>query len=119
MLDDNQVKRLLDIAYAGCHKGMVSEGRKIFSGVLADRPGYAPAEIGLAFSHLVVDEFPLALEILNGVLDRDPGDRDALCMLGFCCFLSGDKDAAKEKLAPLADGDDNAASMAKDILAQI
>ncbi len=119
MLDDNQVKRLLDIAYAGCHKGMVADARKIFSGVLADRPGYAPAEIGMAFSHLVVDEFPRALEILNGVLGRNPGDRDALCMVGFCSFLSGDKDAAKEKLSPLADGDDNAASMARDLLAQI
>ncbi len=119
MLDDNQVKRLLDVAYAGCHKGMVAEGRKIFSGVLADRPAYAPAEIGLAFSHLVVDEFPRALEILNGVLERDPGDRDALCMQGFCSFLAGDRDAAREKLAPLADGDDNAAAMARDILAQM
>ena len=78
MLTDSQIARLLDIANAGCHKGMVLEARTIYDGVLALRPGHVPALIGQALSHVVIGEYDKAETLLrNGVLADHPDDPDA------------------------------------------
>ena len=56
MLSDTQISRLLDVANAACHGGNVVDARAM-RGVLALRPGFAPALMGKALSHIVVDDF--------------------------------------------------------------
>ena len=48
MLSDTQISRLLDVANAACHRGNVLDARTVYAGVLALRPGFAPALMGKA-----------------------------------------------------------------------
>lgn len=50
MLSDTQISRLLDVANAACHGGNVVDARAMYAGVLALRPGFAPALMGKALS---------------------------------------------------------------------
>jgi hypothetical protein len=120
MLSDVQVQRLLDIANAGCQKGFIVEARAIYDGVLAVKPGFAPALIGKAFSYVVVNGFDEAEHLLKDeVLAVNPEDADALSILGLCLALAGRKDEAKEILAPLASGTSPAATLANSLLKDV
>jgi thioredoxin-like negative regulator of GroEL len=101
MLTNQQITRLLDIGYAACHTGNVAQARTIMEGVLADRPGHVAAKIGLAYSHLTINEFDEAEAILKEVLEDHPGDPDALAYLGLNCMLAGQKDKAREVLGQI------------------
>lgn len=104
MLTSEQIQRLLDIANAGCSKGHVVEARVIYQGLLAANPGLAPATIGMALSHIVVNEFAEAEKLLRDtVLAVTPDDQEALAMLGLCHTLAGQREAAEGVLAPLVD----------------
>lgn len=118
MLEDSQITRLMDIANAGCHKGMVVQARTIFNSVLELRPGHVPARIGMAMSHIVVSEFDKAEEILRAVIDES-GDADASAALGLCLTLADRKDEAREVLDPLAEGEGSAAALAASLLEQM
>ena len=120
MLDDSQITRLLDIANAGCHKGMVLEARAIYDGVLAVRPGHIPALIGQALSHIVVGGFEQAEDLLrNDVLKKAPGDADALAILGLCLVLAERKDEARAVLQSLPSAEGSAAALARSLLEQM
>ncbi|MBR5998029.1 MAG: tetratricopeptide repeat protein [Deltaproteobacteria bacterium] len=120
MLSDAQVQRLLDIANAGCQKGFVGEARAIYDGVLAVKPGFVPAVIGKAFSHVVVDSFEEAERLLREeVLASHPEDADALSILGLCLALAGRKDEARQILTPLASGTSPAATLADSLLKDV
>ena len=93
MVSEKQMARLLDLANLACQKGLVGEARTIFQAVLALRPGFAPALVGLAFSHVVVDDFDTALTILDQVLADNAADADALAMRGLACLLAGRRGA--------------------------
>lgn len=57
-------------------------------GVLALRPGFAPALMGKALSHIVVDDFDEAERLLKDeVLAAMPEDEDAQALLGLCYTL--------------------------------
>jgi hypothetical protein len=85
MLTTQHRQRLLDIANAGCAKGHVVQARAIYEGLLSLDPGMAPASIGLAMSHLVLNEFDASEKILRDtVLAADPSDQEARAMLGLC-----------------------------------
>ena len=117
MLTDSQIARLLDIANAGCHKGLVSQARIIYEGVLTVRPCHVPALIGQALSHIVIGEYEQAEKLLrDGVLSEHPDDADAKVMLGLCLCLADKKDEAAELLRPLAEGEDTAAGLARSLL---
>lgn len=94
MLTQENISRLVDLACVACQKGLVADVRVILDGVLAERPGFVPARIALAFSHVVTDDFAGAEEILNGVLSENPDDADALAIQALGRFLSGDRDGA-------------------------
>ena len=115
MLNEQQIARLLDLAGLTSQKGLVRESRIILQGVLALRPNFAPALIGLAFSHIVVDDFDGALTILNRVLADDPNDSDALAMKGLAYFLAGHRNEAEEVFADL-EQDSAAAAMARAVM---
>lgn len=102
MFSTEHVTRLLDIANAGCSKGHVMEARAIYQGLLNLNPELVPARIGLAFSHIVTNEFAEGERILREeVLSAHPDDEDANVMLGLCHTLAGNTEAALEILGPL------------------
>lgn len=103
MLSKEHKQRLLDIANAGCSKGHVVEARVIYEGLLTLDPAMAPANIGLAMSHIVLNEFDAGEEILRDkVLAADPADQEARAMLGLCLTLAGRREAAEDVLEPLS-----------------
>lgn len=112
MLTERQIARLLDLANLACQKGMIGEGRSIFQAVLAIRPGFAPALVGLAFSHIVVDDFDGALTLLDKVL---AADADALAMRGLACMLAGRREEAEQAFAGIPQ-DCAAAAMARAVM---
>ena len=115
MLSEQQIARLLDLAGLANQKGLVRESRTIVQGVLALRPNFAPALIGLAFSHIVVDDFDGALAILDRVLSANPNDSDALAMKGLACILAGRRSEAEEAFAGI-EQDSAAAAMARAVM---
>ena len=119
MLNDEQISRLLDIANAGCHKGLVGEARAIYEGVLALKPGHVPALIGQALSHIVIGEFSQAEDVLRDILRSDPKDDDAKAMLGLSLFLEDKKEEAREVLESIGDSDGKASALAASLLEQI
>ncbi len=120
MLTDSQISRLLDIANAGCHKGMVLEARTIYDGVLAVRPGHVPALVGQALSHIVIGEYDEAEKLLrDGILSEHPEDADAAVMLGLCLCLAGKKEEARDVLLPLTDAEGDASSLARSLMEQM
>ncbi len=118
MLNSTQIQRLLDIANVGCHNGYVYNARVIYDTVLTVKPDFAPAKIGLAFSHIVVDDFPVAEEILNAVLANNDDDIDAKVMLGLNLILAGESDRAHQILKPVSeDISTPAGKLAADLMA--
>ncbi len=98
MINEKQIKRLLDIANTGCQQGHVFDARVIYSSFLELDPDFAPAAIGFAFSHIVTDEFDKAKTIINEVLAKNPEDSDAKVMLCLCYLLGNEADKAQEIL---------------------
>lgn len=120
MLSDAQISRLLDVANAACHMGNAADARTIYAGVLALRPGFAPALIGKAMSHIVVSEYAEAERIMKEeVLVAVPDDVDALAVLGLCYTLDGRNDEAEAVLLPLAEGEGASAELAAGLLEKI
>ena len=104
LLDNNEVALLLDLANLACHKGMPEEARVIVDGVLAVRPNFVPALITLAYSHLVVDDFDRALEILEPVLAAKPDDADARIVQLLTLLLAGKRSEADEAFDYIPEG---------------
>ena len=102
-LEDKNITLLLDIANLACHKGMPAAARTIVDGVLAVRPGFAPAVITLAYSHLVVDDFDMALDILAPLLQQTPDDADARVIQGMALLLAGRRDEAEDAFTHIPD----------------
>ncbi len=102
MFDQKNIARLLDIANAACHVGLVLDARKIYEAILDLKPGFVPARLGLAYSYLTVDEFEQAANLLQDIVQENPQDEDAVAMLGFCCYLVGDTTQSKNLLEPLS-----------------
>ena len=117
MLSDAQISRLLDVANAACHTGNVADARVIYEGVLALKPAFAPALVGKALSHVVVDDFDEAERILKEeVLSVRPDDPEGLAVLGLSRLLARRYDEAVDVLAPLAGGEGLAAALAAGLL---
>lgn len=120
MLSDAQISRLLDVANAACHGGNVVDARAVYAGVLALRPRFAPALMGKAMSHIVVDDFDEAERILKDeVLAVMPEDEDARTLLGLCYTLAKRGDEAEAVLDPLAAGESPRAELASGLLEKL
>ena len=115
VLEDSQISRLLDIAYAGCHKGCVHEARTIYDSVLVLKPGHVPALIGRALSHIVVSDFDTAETLLRDILSEHEDDADARCMLGLCLMMQK-KEEGRSLLSSLQGRDDSAGKLAEHLL---
>lgn len=120
MLSDTQISRLLDVANAACHRGNVLDARTVYAGVLALRPGFAPALMGKALSHIVVDDFDEAERILKDeVLAAMPEDGDAQALLGLCYTLAKRQAEAEALLGSLAAGEGPRAELAGGLLEKL
>ena len=90
MISDAQLTRLMDIGLAAAHRGWPGPARDLFQGLLAYRPGHAPALIGLALTHMAVGELERAEAILRDeVLARRPEDAEAQALLGLTLAFGG------------------------------
>ncbi len=117
MFNEKNIARLMDIATAACHVGLVLDARVVFNAILEAKKDFAPAKLGLAYSYLVIDQFEQATALTQEVLDADPNDTDAIGLLGFCCYLAGDKEQATTLLEPLNNCENaQAKQLAQDIL---
>ena len=119
MLEASHIARLMDIANAACHKGMVLEARTIFDSILVIKPGHVPALIGLALSHIVVNELAKAEGMLRDILASHEGDADAQAMLGLCLTLMKRQEEAAALLEPLKDNTDSAGGLARSLLLHV
>ena len=119
MLEESHIVRLMDIANAACHKGMVLDARTIFDSILVIKPGHVPALIGLALSHLVVNEFSKAESMLRDILAKHGDDADAQVMLGFCLKLMKRDEEATILLEPLKDNPGSAGNLARSLLLHV
>lgn len=118
MLTQEQIIRLQDIGLAACHYGTVSEARKIFDGLLKLRPDNTTALVGRAMSHIVVNDFSAAEEILQKqVLSNHPDDAEAETLLGLCCVLNGNPDGARDLLRNGEARQTPSGQVARDLLA--
>ena len=119
MVEETTIVRLMDIANAACHKGNVLDARTIFDNVLVIKPGHVPALIGLALSHIVVNELAKAESMLRDILAQHEDDADAQAMLGFCLILMKRKEEATALLEPLKDNTDSAGGLARSLLLHV
>ncbi|NLY41499.1 MAG: tetratricopeptide repeat protein [Desulfovibrionales bacterium] len=119
MLSTNEAQQLLDIANVGCTKGYILEARAIYEALVTLNPVQISACIGLAFSHIVSNEFAEGERVLREkVLATHPHDEEAGIMLGLCQILAGNKAVAQEILEPLAQAKGNRAELARTLLEQ-
>ena len=96
------------------------DARAMYAGVLALRPGFAPALMGKALSHIVVDDFDEAERLLKDeVLAAMPEDEDAQALLGLCYTLARRQGVAEAVLAPLAVGEGPRAELAAGLLEKL
>ncbi|UQZ90986.1 hypothetical protein C4J81_17895 [Deltaproteobacteria bacterium Smac51] len=116
MLNESQEKRLLDMGLTACHRGLPVQGRRIFKGLLAVRPNLIPAQLGVAFSHLVVGDFAPADLVIQNVLAANPQDEEARALLALSLRLQNKGDEARPILEALAAAEGPSARLAKDLL---
>ncbi|MBQ9536447.1 MAG: tetratricopeptide repeat protein [Desulfovibrionaceae bacterium] len=101
LLEDSDLALLLDIANMACHEGFPQEARTIVDGVLSAKPNFVPALITKAYSHLIVDDFTTALEILDPILAANQEDYDARLMQGLTFLLAQRTNEGKEAFAKI------------------
>lgn len=119
MLSNEYIQRLVDIAGAAAHGGLVRQARVIYEGVLAAQPQNASALVGKAFTHIVTDDFAAAKVILKDqVLAANADDMEALALLGLAHALAGEAEDARVTLEQVH-SDGPAGAMAQQLLADL
>jgi thioredoxin-like negative regulator of GroEL len=109
LIDSTRLAQLVDVGLAAAHLGKPGEARVIFENLLAYAPEHAPARIGLAFTHLVCNDFETAQVILKDkVLAENPRDGDALALLGLAYSLGGKPEEATKVLESVPAADSSA-----------
>ena len=88
MFNTDEIKRLLDIACAGSHKGFAADARTIFEVILAQNPEHSGAKLGLAHNYITVNDFEKAEVLLKEIIAAHADDFDAKALLGLCYALN-------------------------------
>ncbi len=96
LLEKKDLTLLVNIAFALCLKGKVFEGREILKHLKEAEPSLMAAKVGIAFSHITVNEFDKARELLDECLQEDPDDQDVLALKAFSYALEKNEDEVKE-----------------------
>ena len=111
---DANLEAILNVGYAGVLKGSLASAKQLFEGLLAYRPGLAPAKIGLALAYLAGDKFEEAEGLLKEVLENDPKSPEALGFLAFSKKLKGEDPG--EFPPEVIEGEGPVASLAKAVM---
>jgi tetratricopeptide (TPR) repeat protein len=98
IINGAQLAQLIDVGLAAAHLGKPGEARAIFENLLVYQPEHAPARIGLAFTHLVCNDFATAEFHLRKTLAQNPGDAEALALLGLTLGFGGKPEEAAKTL---------------------
>ncbi len=116
ILEKSEVRTLIDVAFAGCSRGLVTLSRQIFSKVLDVYPDIVAAKVGLAFSHIVVDDFAHGDELLNEVLENDSANDDARGFLVLSKFLQKDSDSVDSLMLEFVDKESSGYKLARSVI---
>jgi predicted Zn-dependent protease len=81
--------KLVEIGFYGAHIGQVSAAKALFEGLLNADPELTRAKIGLAFTHLVTNDFDQAVASLQEISSQRPEDTETLALLALALELSG------------------------------
>ncbi|MDR2825848.1 MAG: hypothetical protein LBV76_03510 [Deltaproteobacteria bacterium] len=120
MLETEDLQFLAEVAFCGVSMGNMLPARKIFNGILVERPGHNAPLMGLAMSHYMVDEFEQAETILLGIIKKEPTFDLAKAHLALTYLLDGRKAEAKPLLEEVKhNGNSMFMGMADELLEQI
>ena len=108
----DDLKMLVQVGFVACMHGEVGEARNIFGNLLEYDPELKQASIGMALSHIVVDEFKLGDEILDGL----PQDDDVMSIKVLSLGLQKRADEARNAFASVRDKGTPEAKMAALVL---
>jgi Flp pilus assembly protein TadD len=98
VLEAEDLQLLAEIGFCGVSMGNMLPARKIFNGILAERPGHKAPRMGIAMSHYMVDEFEQAETILKGLISEDPAFDLAKAHLALTYLLAGKREEARPLL---------------------
>ena len=115
-LSKENARLLLTIGFAACAKGKVAQGRKLFENMHIAYPEASAVIVGLAFSHIVVDDFAEGERLLNEVIKLGDEDQDALALLSFSKALQKKEDEVQDIVAQISKEHTSAYSLAKEAL---
>jgi tetratricopeptide (TPR) repeat protein len=116
MLEAEDLQELAEVGFCAVNTGNMLRARKIFEGILAERPGHNAPLMGLAMSHYMVNEFEEAEKILRGILEKDPHFELARVHLGLTLILAGRREEALPLLHEAAKSKD---PLFKDMIAEL
>ncbi|MBF0201775.1 MAG: hypothetical protein HQK66_10785 [Desulfamplus sp.] len=102
MLEPNQIKRLLDIAALGCHRGHAGLAREIITGLDQLLENSVELEICRAMSYYTVDQFPEAIDILSSAGEKFPGNPMITAHMALVEILMDNGIDARKKLDAVA-----------------
>lgn len=117
MLSAQELSALVQIGFAACAKGHIQKAQEIFLPLLEVKPDYTAAKCGLAFSHLVGDDFAVADAMLQDILDKEPDNAEVRALLAFSKALQKDSAAAAEEAAKVDSSNAAASELAKEAVA--
>lgn len=92
MLKTQTLKKLSEVGYMACFKGMINEGETIMEAVHAASPDRTPVKIGLAVARISAMRYDEAIKLLrDDILESEPQNMTAKCFLGLALQESGKK----------------------------
>lgn len=115
-LSQDDIRLLVNIGFAACVKGKVTPARTLFENLLVAYPQMAAVKVGLAFSHLVVDDFAHGEQLLQEVIDAGDPEQEALAFLAFAKVLQKQEDEARELAVQIKEENTTAYNLAQEAL---
>lgn len=116
ILTKDEISAMIELAIAGCMRGKVQQARNIIEAILIAYPNNLAAKTGLAFTHIVVDDFATADNLLNEVILLDDSNDDSKGVLVLSKKLQGDLDSAEEIMNTIKDKNSKGYQLAKETL---
>ncbi len=117
LLSTEEKRLLVKLGFAACQKGKVKHARDLFEKLLEAEPDAVGAKVGLAFSHIVVNDFAKGDELLNEVMVKHPDDMEAAALRVLSFALQKKENEAREAAAKIPEKEGSAYSLAQGALA--
>ena len=117
LLSKEELRALSQIAFELCSQGNVYEARQIFTNLNEVYADNQTIKAGIAFSHIVVDEFAKGEEILNNLLQKEDVFDETIAIAVLDKVLQKNFAEAKEIAAKIKDKNSSAMTLANQLLA--